>query len=221
MSATSTGVAFFWEDTMNALLGTKMSQTQAFDGAGKRIPVTMIQAGPCWVTKVHDGETYKSIQLGFGAIKNLSKAEIGHIKKAGLDKKLRFLREFRVSELSDADKPGAEIKVGDVLSVGDKITISGVSKGKGFAGVVKRHHFMGGPRTHGQSDRERAPGSIGATTTPGRVYRGKRMAGRMGNDQVTLRKLQVVAVDAEMNILTVKGLVPGGKNGLLLIQKKG
>lgn len=101
------------------------------------------------------------------------------------------------------------------------MTITGISKGKGFAGVVKRHGFMGGPRTHGQSDRERAPGSIGATTTPGRVYRGKRMAGRMGSDQVTLRKLQVIAVDGEKNLLTLKGLVPGGKNGLLLISKEG
>ncbi len=206
-----TEVVFFVD--MNALLGTKMSQTQAFDEAGKRIPVTMIQAGPCWVTQVTD----TSVQLGFGNIKNISKAEVGHIKKAGLDKKLRFLRSF--SSDDKEIKVGSEVKVGDVLAVGDKVTITGTSKGKGFAGVVKRHGFMGGPRTHGQSDRERAPGSIGQTTTPGRVYRGKRMAGRMGNDRVTLRKLQVVAVDAEKNILTVKGLVPGGVNSLLLIQK--
>jgi large subunit ribosomal protein L3 len=204
---------------MKAILGSKIGQTQAFSQDGKRIPVTEIEAGPCWITQVTD----KSVQLGFGNIKNMSKAEVGHIKKAGLDKKLRFLRSFRISNLSDLGNLslGQEIKVGDVLAVGDKVTITGISKGKGFAGVVKRHGFMGGPRTHGQSDRERAPGSIGATTTPGRVYRGKRMAGRMGNDQVTLRKLKVVAVDSEKNILTLKGLVPGGKNGLLLITKEG
>jgi len=181
----------------------------------------MIQAGPCWITQVADSSAGKSIQLGFGTIKNISKAEVGHIKKAGLDKKLRFLRSFTVSEITESDKPGAEIKVSELLAVGDKVTITGTSKGKGFAGVVKRHGFHGGPKTHGQSDRERSPGSIGQTTTPGRVYRGKRMGGRMGSDRVTLRKLQVIAVDAERNILTVKGLVPGGVNGLLLIQKKG
>lgn len=197
---------------MKAILGTKIGQSQAFDSAGKRIPVTEITAGPCWVTKVSD----TSVQLGFGNIKNISKAEVGHIKKAGLDKKLRFLRSFPVSD----EKLGQEIKVGDVLAVGDKVTVTGTSKGKGFAGVVKRHGFHGGPRTHGQSDRERAPGSIGATTTPGRVYRGKRMAGRMGGDRVTLRKLEVIAVDSEKNMLTLKGLVPGAKKSLLLITKK-
>ena len=208
---------------MNAILGSKIGQSQTFSEAGIRIPVTMIQAGPCWITHVTDAQTYKSIQLGFGNIKNISKAEFGHIKKANLTKKLRFLRSFRVGNLGDLGdlSLGKEIKVGDVLAVGDKVTITGVSKGKGFAGVVKRHGFMGGPRTHGQSDRERAPGSIGQTTTPGRVYRGKRMAGRMGNDRVTLRKLQVVAVNADKNILTVKGLIPGGVNGLLLITKEG
>lgn len=200
---------------MNAILGSKIDQSQAFSEDGKRIPVTRIQAGPCWVTQV----TGDSIQLGFGTIKNISKAEIGHIKKAGLDKKLRFLRSFRSNETENV-KVGSEITLGDVLAVGDNVTVTGTSKGKGFAGVVKRHGFMGGPRTHGQSDRERAPGSIGQTTTPGRVYRGKRMAGRMGNDRVTLRKLRVVAVDAEKNMLTVKGLVPGGVHGLLLITKE-
>ena len=199
---------------MNAILGSKIGQSQAFSESGKRIPVTQITAGPCWVTQMTDTH----MQLGFGSIKNISKAEIGHIKKAGLDKKLRFLRSFRTSD--ENLKVGSEIKVADVLAVGDKVTVTGVSKGKGFAGVVKRHGFHGGPRTHGQSDRERSPGSIGQTTTPGRVYRGKRMAGRMGNDQVTLRKLQVVAIDAEKNMLTLQGLVPGAANGLLLITKE-
>jgi large subunit ribosomal protein L3 len=202
---------------MKALLGRKIGPTQTFTPDGKRIPVTEIEAGPCWVTYVTD----KSVQLGFGNIKNLSKAEIGHIKKAGLDKKLRFLRSFRISNLSDLSNLslGSEIKVSDVFAPGDAITVMGISKGKGFSGGVKRYHFKGGPATHGQSDRERAPGSIGMTTTPGRVFRGKHMAGRMGGDRVTVKGLKVVAVNAEKNILTVKGLVPGAKNSLLVIQK--
>ncbi len=201
---------------MNALLGYKIGQSQQFTEAGKRIPVTMITAGPCWVTQ----KTDTHIQLGFGNIKNISKAETGHIKKAGLDKKLRFLRSFRVSSPNDLSL-GKEIKVGDVLAVGDKVAITGTSKGKGFAGVVKRHGFAGGPKTHGQSDRQRAPGSIGQTTTPGRVYRGKRMAGRMGGDRVTVKRINVVAVDAEKNIVTVQGLIPGARRGLLVITKEG
>ncbi|MEK7543494.1 MAG: 50S ribosomal protein L3 [Patescibacteria group bacterium] len=203
----------------NAILGFKKDQTQAFTAEGKRIPVTVIEAGPCWITEVEDTPTYKSIQLGFGTTRNISKAEEGHTKKAGLTTKLRFLRSFDVSDVGDA-KPGAEIKVADVFAVGDGIRITGTSKGKGFAGVVKRHGFAGGPRTHGQSDRERAPGSIGQTTTPGRVYRGKRMAGRMGNERVTQRGLSIFAINADTNTLTIKGLVPGGRNGLLIIQKE-
>ena len=149
----------------------------------------------------------------------ISQAIIGHLKKAGLDKNPpRFLREVRVTDLGDL-KPGSEIKADDVFKEGDKVAITGISKGKGFAGVVKRHHFKGGPRTHGQSDRERAPGSIGQTTTPGRVYKGKRMAGRMGQDKVTLKNLKVVSIDTEKNILIVSGLVPGGRNSLLMIKK--
>lgn len=190
-----------------------------FTAQGKRIPVTLIQAGPCWITNIEDTPSYKSIQLGFGTTRHVSKAEEGHTKKAGLTNKLRFLRSFDVDDVRDV-KPGSEIKVGDIFAVGDVIRITGTSKGKGFAGVVKRHGFAGGPRTHGQSDRERAPGSIGQTTTPGRVYRGKRMAGRMGSDRVTQRGLTVVAIDAYTNMLTIKGLVPGGQNGLLIIQKE-
>jgi large subunit ribosomal protein L3 len=206
---------------MQALLGRKIGPTQTFTADGKRLSVTEIEAGPCWITGIHNTATYKSIQLGFGETKNLSKAEIGHLKKAGLEKKLRFLRSFRISNLSDLGNLsiGSEIKVGEVFVPGDSITVMGISKGKGFAGGVKRHHFKGGPKTHGQSDRERAPGSIGMTTTPGRVFRGKRMAGRMGGDQVSVKGLTVVAVNAEKNILTVTGLVPGAKNSLLVIQK--
>lgn len=202
---------------ISSLLGYKKEQSQTFTAGGKRIPVTMIQAGPCWVTQKSDNQ----YQLGFRNTRHISKAEEGHIKKAGIDKKPRFLRSFRIGNLGDLSDVslGAEVSVGDVFAVGDAIRVTGTSKGKGFAGVVKRHGFKGGPRTHGQSDRERAPGSIGATTTPGRVYRGKRMAGRMGTQRVTQRGLNVVAIDPDTNTLMVKGLVPGGRNGLLIIQK--
>lgn len=212
---------------INGLLGIKLGQSQQFDPEGRRIPVTNIQAGPCWVTRITDMGDYHNLQLAFGSTKHINKANEGHIKKAGLDKKPRFLREIRIhtggeSELGTPPvcKVGDTITVGDVFAPGDPVRVTGTSKGKGFAGVVKRHHFAGGPRTHGQSDRERAPGSIGQTTTPGRVYKGKRMAGRMGNDRVTVRGLRVVAVDSQKNILTVKGLVPGAQKGLLLIQKE-
>ncbi len=200
---------------INSLLGTKQRQSQTFLEDGRRIPITLIQAGPCWVTQVTD----KGYQLGFGDIRHISKAEEGHTKKAGLKDKLRFLRSFSLGDLGDLSL-GKEIKVGDVFAVGDKIRVIGTSKGKGFAGGVKRHGFAGGPKTHGQSDRHRAPGSIGSGTTPGRVYRGKRMAGRMGSERVSVRGLSVVAVNSDTNTLTVKGLVPGGQKGLLIIQKE-
>lgn len=205
---------------ITVLLGVKQSQSQTFTEDGKRIPVTVVLAGPNWVTKVEDTPTSKSIQLGFGTSNSLTKPQLGHLKKAGLDqKKLRFLRSFTTDTLENVT-PGGEIKVESVFAPGDVIRVTGTSKGKGFAGVVKRHHFQGGPRTHGQSDRERAPGSIGQTTTPGRVYRGKRMAGRMGNDTVTVRNLKVVAVDPTAQTITIKGLVPGAVSGLLIISKE-
>lgn len=205
---------------IQAVLGYKLGQSQAFDDKGKRIPVTEILAGPNWITEVENMPSFKSIQLGFGSIKNLSKAEIGHLKKAGLEQKLRFLRSFTVSDIAETEKPGTQVAVEAIFAPGDTIRITGTSKGKGFAGVVKRHNFRGGPRTHGQSDRERAPGSIGQTTTPGRVYKGKRMAGRMGSDTVTVRNLKVVAVDPATQHITIKGLVPGAMNGLLIISKE-
>lgn len=207
---------------MDTLLGFKQTQSQHFTPEGKRIPVTFVQAGPCWVTKIIDGGSYKNLQLAFGTAKHTTKALEGHIKKAGLTIKPRFLREIRLGNESDLGDVslGKEIKVGDVFAVGDKIRVTGISKGKGFAGVVKRHGFAGMPRTHGTSDKERAPGSVGSGTTPGRIYRGKRMAGRMGTDTVTVTGLEVIALDNEKNILTVKGLIPGGKGGLLTLQKE-
>lgn len=218
---------------IDAILGTKVSQSQAFIADGKRIPVTQILAGPCYVVqiKTNQGDNYTALQLSFGnrRVVTMTTAELGHVKKAGLDKNPpRFLKEIRIDtnliksekqEVNETFKLGTMIKVGDVLKEGDKIQVTGISKGKGFAGVVKRHHFAGGPRTHGQSDRERAPGSIGQTTTPGRVYKGKRMAGRMGGNQVTLKNLKVVSIDNEKNLLTISGLVPGGRNSLLVIKK--
>lgn len=209
-----------------AIIGIKINQSQSFTTEGKRIPVTSILAGPCLVInmKTKDKDGYNAIQFGLGQrrVITVTKPEIGNLKKAGLDKTPpRFLKEVRISNLGNLGdlSPGTEIKVGEVFIAGDTVQVTGISKGKGFQGVVKRHHFRGGPKTHGQSDRERAPGAIGSTTTPGRVYKGKRMAGRMGNDKVTLKNLKVVAVDAEKNILTISGLVPGGRNALLVIKK--
>ncbi len=203
---------------ITTLLGIKRAQSQTFTTDGNRIPVTFIEVGPCWVTQVRDMGSYRSIQLGFGNLKNISKPLIGHMKKAGLEHKPRFLREIR-AKADETVTPGTEIKASDVFAVGDNIRVTGTSKGKGFAGVVKRHHFKGGPRTHGQSDRERAPGSIGQTTTPGRVYRGKRMAGHMGVAKVTVTGLKVVALDPNTNTISVKGLVPGASRGLLIVSK--
>ncbi|MFZ5845133.1 MAG: 50S ribosomal protein L3 [Patescibacteria group bacterium] len=207
---------------VKALLGIKLDQLQTFTSDGKRIPVTKIQAGPCWITQIIDRGVYRAVSLGFGTTKHLNQAQSGQFKKAGLEIKPRFLREIRVGNLGDlGDLPlGKQITVGEIFQPGDAVRVTGTSKGKGFAGVVKRHGFRGGPRTHGQSDRERAPGSIGQTTTPGRVYRGKRMAGHLGSERVTVRGLSVIDVDSEKNILTVKGLVPGAKGGLLVIQKE-
>lgn len=214
---------------INGILGEKIDQTQKFTEEGKRIPVTLIKAGPCAMVQIKTGEHdgYWAIQLGFGEAKkkNIAKPILGHYKKAGLKKTPRFLREIRVDEetfkkVAEKVKLGDEFLVKDIFKVGDKVSITGISKGKGFAGVVKRWHFSGGPRTHGQSDRERAPGSIGQTTTPGRVYKGKKMAGRMGGDKVMVKGLKVIEIDKEKNLLVVKGLTPGAKKGLLLIKKE-
>ncbi|MCL4359919.1 50S ribosomal protein L3 [Patescibacteria group bacterium] len=205
---------------LTSLLGYKKEQGQRFTGDGRRIPVTTIVAGPSWITRVEHTPSLKRIEIGFGIAKHLTKAQEGHQKKAGLPQKLRFLRSVKVSEIGEQDKPGTEVHIADIFSPGDRIMVSGISKGKGFAGGVKRHGFAGGPRTHGQSDRERAPGSIGQTTTPGRVYRGKRMAGRMGNDRVTVRGLSVVAVDSNTHTITVQGLVPGPRESFLIIRKE-
>ena len=190
---------------------------------GTRVPVTMVKAGPCVVTYIRKQEKdgYWAVQLGFGEkkIKNTSKALQGHLKGAIKDKKApRFLREVRF-EKEPEYKVGDEIKVPDVLKIGDFVAVTGTSKGKGFAGVIKRWGFKGGPRTHGQSDRERAPGSIGQGTSPGRVWKGKKMPGRMGSDTVTVKNLQVVEINPEENEIKLSGPVPGIPGGLLVIRK--
>jgi large subunit ribosomal protein L3 len=212
--------ALFLVVMINAILGTKIEQTQKFTEDGKRIPVTKIKAWPCFVVQIKNEKKdgYCALQLGFGQRKNINKPLSGYLKGAGRKTTPLYLKEIKISpEDEEKFKPGQEIKISEVLKVGDKVKITGWSKGKGFTGVVKRWHFKGGPRTHGQSDRERAPGSIGQTTTPGRVYKGKKMAGRAGGGRVTISGLRVSNVGEDF--LEVKGLVPGPKNGFLIIQK--
>jgi len=203
---------------MVGILGRKIGMTQVFAKDGTVVAVTAIEAGPCTVvqvkTQAKDG--YDAVQLGFGEAKRLNSPQTGHLKKLGL---FPHLREFRVEDASTLAL-GQRIDVG-IFKPGDMVDITGISKGRGFAGVVKRHHFAGGPKTHGQSDRHRAPGSIGSTTTPGRVFKGLRMAGHMGNQRVTVRHLKVVQADPDRNLLLVKGAVPGARKGLLAIRKSG
>jgi large subunit ribosomal protein L3 len=201
---------------INGLIGKKVGMTQLFAATGEIVPVTVIEAGPCTVTQVKTAQNdgYEAVQLGFGQARRLKAPEKGHLKRLP---PLRYLREFRVEKASDF-QVGQKVDAA-IFKPGDKVDVVGVSKGKGFAGVVKRHHFAGGPKTHGQSDRHRAPGAISSGTTPGRILKGKRMAGRMGNERVTVKDLEVVQADAERNLLLVKGAVPGGVNGLLLVKK--
>ncbi len=194
--------------------------------AGIRIPVTHIEVTPAVVTQVKsmDKDGYIALQLGFGkASRNITKPLIGHLKQTGKDQKdlPRFLREVAYTAVEgESITVGSTIAADTIFAVGDTVAVTGISKGKGFAGVVKRHGFHGGPKTHGQSDRHRAPGSIGAGTTPGRVYKGKRMAGRMGTETVTTQGLKVIALDVAKHILTIKGLIPGNSGGLVQINKK-
>jgi large subunit ribosomal protein L3 len=201
---------------IEGIIGKKLGMTQIFRDDGKAEAVTAIEAGPCMViqVKTKDKEGYDAVQLGFGEAKRVKSPQRGHLKGLG---QFRHLREFRVSD-TEAIEVGQKVDV-SLFEPGELVGVTGVSKGKGFAGVVKRYHFAGGPKTHGQSDRHRAPGSIGATTSPGRVLKGRRMAGHMGSDRVTVRHLEVFEADPTRNLLLVKGAVPGARNGLLLIRK--
>jgi len=203
---------------LKGLIGKKVGMTQIFDESGAVIPVTLVEAGPCYVTQVRlpDRDGYSAVQLGFGEVKQkrLSGGQLGHLKRNDLPP-LRFLREFREKnpELNEGDAVTVT-----VFSVGDAVDVIGTSKGKGFAGAVKRYHFRGGPKTHGQSDRQRAPGSRGSGTTPGRTYKGARGPGHMGTDRVTVANLRIVLVDPERNLLGIRGAVPGSRGGIVQIK---
>jgi large subunit ribosomal protein L3 len=204
---------------VNGIIGRKIGLTRIFDEYGRNIPVTVIEAGPCYVTqiKTQDKDGYNAVQLGFEEIREkvLNKPRLGHLKKTG--KALRTLKEFRNFK-AEGLETGSEVTV-DIFKPGDVVAVTGTSKGKGFQGSIKRHGFRGGPKTHGQSDRLRAPGSIGASSSPSRVWKGMKMAGQMGNDTVTIRNLRIVEVNAEKNLLLVKGSVPGARNGIIRITK--
>ncbi|MCJ7724275.1 MAG: 50S ribosomal protein L3 [Anaerolineales bacterium] len=204
---------------LKGLIGKKVGMTQIFDENGIVYPVTLIEAGPCYVTHIRrpESEGYTAVQLGFGEInpKRLTGGELGHLKANEIPP-LRFLREFRL-KIPDVNI-GEKVTV-EVFNIGERVDVIGTSKGKGFQGAVKRYHFHGGPKTHGQSDRQRAPGSRSSGTTPGRVYKGSRGPGHMGSEQVTIQGLKVVLVDTERNLLGVNGAVPGPKGGLILIKE--
>jgi large subunit ribosomal protein L3 len=220
---------------MKGILGRKIGMTQIFAENGERIPVTVIEAGPCYVTQVRTVKEngYNAIQIGFDPAKRaqrLSRGERGHLgllkpdethpKRRKLPTEvppLKSLREIRVRE--DEQYVEGQVIKADIFAVGERVDVIGMSKGRGFAGTVKRHHFSGGFKTHGQSDRMRAPGSIGAGTTPGKVLKGKRMAGHMGTDRVTAQHLDVILIDAERNLIGVRGSVPGANGDLVLVRE--
>ncbi|SUZ95716.1 uncharacterized protein METZ01_LOCUS48570 [marine metagenome] len=202
---------------LQGYLGKKIGMTQIFREDGRMLPVTVIEAGPCVVTQVKTKDTdgYEAVQLGYGEVKRRNKPQSGHLKNSRLS---RYLREVGTDDTSEFEV-GQTIGV-DIFEAGEKVDIIGKSKGRGFAGVMKRWNFGGGPRTHGQSDRARAPGSIGGGTTPGKVYKGLKMAGHMGNRRITIKGLEIVEVDTERNLLLIKGGIPGATNSLIQIRRK-
>jgi len=204
---------------MKGILGKKVGMTQLFDENGVVVPVTVIEAGPCYVTQIKNIESdgYNAIQIGFDEVaeRKLTKGEKGHLKAAGTPV-LRHLRELR-SDSSPEFSLGDILKA-DIFSEGEMVDVTATSKGKGFAGAVKRHNFAGGPKTHGQSDRQRATGSRGAGTTPGHTWPGGKAPGQMGNKRVTVQNLKVALVDAERNLIAIRGAVPGARNSLVLVR---
>jgi large subunit ribosomal protein L3 len=206
---------------VNAILGEKLGMTQIFDDQARAIPVTVIKAGPCHVVQIKNIDTdgYSAIQIAFGEIrpKLVNEPTKGHFAKAGVEP-TRHLVEIRVDEPNQY-KVGQEIKIADVLSQGGLADVTGVSKGKGFQGVMKRHGFAGLGAAHGAHKKHRAPGSIGACATPARVFKGKKMPGRMGNDQVTTLNLQIVGIDTERDLLLLRGAVPGANGSLILVRE--
>jgi len=210
---------------LDTIFGTKDRMDQTFSPDGARVPVTVVKAGPCVVTQIknQDKDGYWAIQVGLGnkKLKHTSKQLQGHFIKSEIrDSKSetfpRYLREIKIQEEPEI-KVGDQLTVADIFAVGDTVKVTGTSKGKGFAGGVKRWGFRGGPKTHGQSDRHRAPGSIGQGTDPGRIWKGKKMAGHMGVDTITVRNLKIVAVDSENNTLFISGAIPGTKGTLIKI----
>jgi large subunit ribosomal protein L3 len=203
---------------MRGILGKKVGMMQLFDESGAAVPVTIIEAGPCYVTQVKtiDTDGYHAVQLGFDEVaeRKLSKGERAHLEKASAPT-LRHLREFRYEE-APALNLGEVVKA-DVFQEGDFVDVTGITKGRGFAGAVKRWNFRGGPKTHGQSDRHRTPGSRGSGTTPGRTYRGIKSPGHYGNERVTVQNLKIALVDPERNLLAVRGAIPGARGGLVMV----
>ena len=205
---------------IQGILGRKLGMTRLFDETGAATATTVVEVGPCFVTQVRtiERDGYEAVQLGFGQVrpKKLTKPQRGHLTNDVPP--VRELREVPASDVTEIEV-GERVDVG-ILAPGERVDVTGVSKGKGFAGVVKRHNFRGGPKTHGQSDRWRAPGSVGAGTTPGRVFKGTRMAGHMGDDRVTVKNLQVIQVDPDRNLVALRGAIPGPRGGLIMIKKK-
>jgi large subunit ribosomal protein L3 len=205
---------------MNGIIGKKIGMSRVFDANGDVIPVTVVKTGPCRIIqiKTKDKDGYDGVQLGFGEKRKslVNKPLSGHFSKAKIEP-MRTLREVGL-EKEEKVELGQEVKA-DIFSVGEKVDISGISKGLGFQGTVRRHHFRGGPKSHGQSDRLRAPGSIGGSSYPSRVWKGQRMAGRMGREKVTLRNLEIVDLDLNKNIILIKGAVPGKRDSILIIRK--
>ena len=206
---------------IQALLGRKLGMTRMFDENGVVTASTLVEAGPCFITQLRteDVDGYTAVQLGFGEKPRPNKPHKGQLKKAGLPDRqgLELLREVPTDSLDDLEL-GARVDA-SIFAQGELVDVIGTSKGKGFAGVVKRHNFRGGPKTHGQSDRWRHSGSVGSGTTPGRTFKGMRMAGHLGADRVTVKNLRVLSVDPERNLVALRGAIPGPKGGLVMIRK--
>lgn len=203
---------------MDTFYGFKLGQGQDYDGKGKRVPVTQIRVNPGVVVgvKTMEKDGYNALRIALGFKKHLNKPLLGLLKNVTEKISPQYIRELKAEALPENQ---TVVNVNDVFTVGDKVKVSGISKGKGFAGVVKRHGFHGGPKTHGQSDRQRHPGSIGSTTTPGRVLKGKRMGGHMGHTQSTVKNLSVFSISPEENLLVIRGLIPGPKGTLVKVSK--
>ena len=208
---------------LSALMGTKLGMTQYLHENGLVSGVTAVEVGPCTVTQVKTDSTdgYTAVQIGFmvAPARKLTGAQRGHLQKRGLGL-FRHLQEVRSTQ-PEPPEVGAVVTVDQLFAVGDEVDVIGTSKGKGFAGGIKRYHFSGGPKTHGQGDRWRAPGSVGAGTTPGRVVKGHKMAGHMGNKQITQKRGRVIAIDAARHLLFIRGSIPGAARGLVLVKRRG